>query len=148
MGIRRRTALCSARRIRYARGFHAFIDAAHGLGLSVVLDIVLNHFGPEGNYLPLLSPAFFDAERMTPWGNGIAYEREPVRHYITDAPLYWLTEYRLDGLRFDAIDQIKDELEDAYSPGNCREDPRGDPEPSCSPDHGRQPQRHFPASAR
>lgn len=88
--------------------FHAFIDAAHGLGLSVVLDIVLNHFGPEGNYLPLLSPAFFDADRMTPWGNGIAYEREPVRQYITDAPLYWLTEYRLDGLRFDAIDQIKD----------------------------------------
>ncbi len=91
--------------------FHAFIDAAHGLGLSVVLDIVLNHFGPEGNYLPLLSPAFFYEERMTPWGNGIAYEREPVRHYITDAPLYWLTEYRLDGLRFDAIDQIKDSAE-------------------------------------
>ncbi|HHZ8842739.1 TPA: malto-oligosyltrehalose trehalohydrolase [Enterobacter cloacae] len=88
--------------------FHAFIDAAHGLGLSVVLDIVLNHFGPEGNYLPLLSPAFFDAQRMTPWGNGIAYEREPVRRYILDAPLFWLTEYRLDGLRFDAIDQIKD----------------------------------------
>ncbi len=88
--------------------FHAFIDAAHGLGLSVVLDIVLNHFGPEGHYLPLLSPAFFDAQRMTPWGNGIAYEREPVRHYILDAPLFWLTEYRLDGLRFDAIDQIKD----------------------------------------
>lgn len=88
--------------------FHAFIDAAHGLSLSVVLDIVLNHFGPEGNYLPLLSPAFFDAQRMTPWGNGIAYEREPVRHYILDAPLFWLTEYRLDGLRFDAIDQIKD----------------------------------------
>ncbi|EOL9135858.1 malto-oligosyltrehalose trehalohydrolase [Enterobacter cloacae] len=88
--------------------FHAFIDAAHGLGLSVVLDIVLNHFGPEGNYLPLLSPAFFDEQRMTPWGNGIAYEREPVRHYILDAPLFWLTEYRLDGLRFDAIDQIKD----------------------------------------
>ncbi|MCI8902998.1 MAG: malto-oligosyltrehalose trehalohydrolase [Enterobacter sp.] len=88
--------------------FHAFIDAAHGLGLSVVLDIVLNHFGPEGNYLPLLSPAFFDAQRTTPWGNGIAYEQEPVRQYITDAPLYWLTEYHLDGLRFDAIDQIKD----------------------------------------
>lgn len=88
--------------------FHAFIDAAHGLGLSVVLDIVLNHFGPEGNYLPVLSPAFFDAERMTPWGNGIAYETEPVRQYITEAPLFWLTEYHLDGLRFDAIDQIED----------------------------------------
>ena len=91
--------------------FHAFIDAAHGLGLSVVLDIVLNHFGPEGNYLPLLSPAFFDPERMTPWGNGIAYQTEAVRRYIVDAPLYWLTEYHLDGLRFDAIDQIHDPSE-------------------------------------
>lgn len=88
--------------------FHAFIDAAHGLGLSVVLDIVLNHFGPEGNYLPLLSPAFFHQQRMTPWGNAIAYETAAVRQYISEAPLFWLTEYHLDGLRFDAIDQIED----------------------------------------
>lgn len=88
--------------------FHAFIDAAHGLGLSVVLDIVLNHFGPEGNYLSLLSPGFFHQNRMTPWGNAIAYETEAVRQYITEAPLFWLTEYHLDGLRFDAIDQIED----------------------------------------
>lgn len=88
--------------------FHAFIDAAHGLGLSVVLDIVLNHFGPEGNYLSLLSPGFFHQDRMTPWGNAIAYETEAVRQYITEAPLFWLTEYQLDGLRFDAIDQIED----------------------------------------
>ncbi len=91
--------------------FHAFIDAAHALGLSVVLDIVLNHFGPEGNYLPLLSPAFFHQDRMTPWGNGIAYEVDAVRQYITEAPLYWLSEYHLDGLRFDAIDQINDDAE-------------------------------------
>lgn len=88
--------------------FHAFIDAAHQLGMSVVLDIVLNHFGPEGNYLPLLSPAFFHQDRTTPWGNAIAYETPAVRQYITDAPLFWLSEYRLDGLRFDAIDQIHD----------------------------------------
>ena len=91
--------------------FHAFIDAAHALGLSVVLDIVLNHFGPEGNYLPLLSPAFFHQDRMTPWGNGIAYEVEAVRQYIAEAPLFWLSEYHLDGLRFDAIDQIHDDAE-------------------------------------
>lgn len=91
--------------------FHAFIDAAHALGLSVVLDIVLNHFGPEGNYLPLLSPAFFHQDRMTPWGNGIAYEVDAVRQYIAEAPLYWLSEYHLDGLRFDAIDQINDDTE-------------------------------------
>ncbi|MEX5384712.1 malto-oligosyltrehalose trehalohydrolase [Cronobacter muytjensii] len=88
--------------------FRAFIDAAHGHGLSVVLDIVLNHFGPEGNYLPLLAPDFFHKERMTPWGNGIAYDVDAARRYIVEAPLYWLKEYRLDGLRFDAIDQIED----------------------------------------
>ena len=88
--------------------FKAFIDAAHGHGLSVVLDIVLNHFGPEGNYLPLLAPAFFHKERMTPWGAGIAYDVDAARRYIIEAPLYWLKEFNLDGLRFDAIDQIED----------------------------------------
>ncbi|KNC05819.1 malto-oligosyltrehalose trehalohydrolase [Pantoea sp. RIT-PI-b] len=88
--------------------FKAFIDAAHAHGLSVVLDIVLNHFGPEGNYLPLLAPEFFHHERMTPWGAGIAYDVDAVRRYIVEAPLYWLQEYNLDGLRFDAIDQIED----------------------------------------
>lgn len=88
--------------------FKAFIDAAHGYGLSVVLDIVLNHFGPEGNYLPLLSPDFFHQERYTPWGAGIAYDVDAVRRYIVDVPLYWLNEFHLDGLRFDAIDQIED----------------------------------------
>ncbi|CAH0266321.1 Malto-oligosyltrehalose trehalohydrolase [Rahnella aquatilis] len=88
--------------------FKAFVDAAHGVGISVVLDIVLNHFGPEGNYLPLLAPDFFDAQRMTAWGAGIDYQNEAARCYIVEAPLYWLKEYRLDGLRFDAIDQMKD----------------------------------------
>ncbi|MBF7958006.1 malto-oligosyltrehalose trehalohydrolase [Rahnella victoriana] len=88
--------------------FKAFVDAAHGVGISVVLDIVLNHFGPEGNYLPRLAPAFFDPERMTAWGAGIAYQVDGARQYILDAPLYWLQEYRLDGLRFDAVDQMKD----------------------------------------
>ena len=88
--------------------FKAFVDAAHGHGLSVVLDIVLNHFGPEGNYLPLLSPDFFHQERHTPWGAGIAYDVDAARRYIAEAPLYWLQEFHLDGLRFDAIDQIED----------------------------------------
>ncbi|HEY0208058.1 malto-oligosyltrehalose trehalohydrolase [Acerihabitans sp.] len=86
----------------------AFVDAAHGHGLSVVLDIVLNHFGPEGNYLPLLAPDFFHPERKTPWGAGIAYDVDAVRRYILEAPLYWLKEYHLDGLRFDAVDHIVD----------------------------------------
>ncbi|GLR11030.1 malto-oligosyltrehalose trehalohydrolase [Mixta theicola] len=88
--------------------FKAFVDAAHSHGLSVVLDIVLNHFGPEGNYLPLLAPAFFHQERMTPWGAAIAYDIDAARRYIVEAPLYWLKEFNLDGLRFDAIDQIED----------------------------------------
>jgi len=88
--------------------FKAFVDAAHRHGISVVLDIVLNHFGPEGNYLPLLAPDFFHKERMTPWGAGIAYDADAARRYIAEAPLYWLEEYHLDGLRFDAIDQIED----------------------------------------
>ncbi|AXU95185.1 malto-oligosyltrehalose trehalohydrolase [Erwinia persicina] len=88
--------------------FKAFVDAAHGYGISVVLDIVLNHFGPEGNYLPLLSPDFFHPERTTPWGAAIAWDVDAVRRYIVEAPLYWLKEYNLDGLRFDAIDQIED----------------------------------------
>lgn len=88
--------------------FKTFVDAAHGHGLSVVLDIILNHFGPEGNYLPLLAPDFFHKERMTPWGAGIAYDADAARLYMAEAPLYWLEEFHLDGLRFDAIDQIED----------------------------------------
>jgi malto-oligosyltrehalose trehalohydrolase len=88
--------------------FKAFVDAAHAHGVSVVLDIVLNHFGPEGNYLPLLAPEFFHKDRMTPWGAAIAYDVDAVRRYISEAALYWLEEYHLDGLRFDAIDQIED----------------------------------------
>ncbi|MFB9947650.1 malto-oligosyltrehalose trehalohydrolase [Rhizobium puerariae] len=88
--------------------FKAFVDAAHGHGLSVVLDIVLNHFGPEGNYLPLLAPSFFHREKMTPWGAAIAYDVDPVRRYIVECALYWLEEFHLDGLRFDAVDVIED----------------------------------------
>lgn len=94
--------------------FKAFIDAAHGLGLSVVLDIVLNHFGPEGNYLPLFAPEFFHKKRMTPWEPGIAYDVDAVRRYIVKAPLYWLKEYHLDGLRFDTIDHIDDASDNMY----------------------------------
>ncbi|MEQ1404345.1 malto-oligosyltrehalose trehalohydrolase [Neorhizobium sp. Rsf11] len=91
--------------------FKAFVDAAHGHGLMVVLDIVLNHFGPEGNYLPMLAPSFFHKERMTPWGAAIAYDIDPVRRYIVENPLYWLEEFHLDGLRFDAVDVIEDTSE-------------------------------------
>jgi malto-oligosyltrehalose trehalohydrolase len=91
-----------------ARGLKALIDAAHERGLMVLLDVVYNHFGPDGNYISLYAPEFFHREHRTPWGAGIAYDRRPVRDFLIDNALYWLEEFRLDGLRFDAIDQIAD----------------------------------------
>jgi maltooligosyltrehalose trehalohydrolase len=89
--------------------FKAFVDAAHGLQMMVLLDVVYNHFGPEGNYLPRYAPHFFHPERHTPWGAAIAYERRPVRRFFIENALYWLQEYKLDGLRLDAIDHVRDE---------------------------------------
>jgi malto-oligosyltrehalose trehalohydrolase len=89
--------------------FKAFIDAAHGLGIMVFLDVVYNHFGSEGNHLGQYAPGFFRKDVSTPWGDAIAYEKQEVRAYFLENVLYWLREFRLDGLRFDAIDQIKDE---------------------------------------
>jgi len=86
----------------------ALIDAAHARGLMVLLDVVYNHFGPDGNYLHAYAPDFFDPRRETPWGAGIAYARPPVRAYFVENALYWLEEFRLDGFRFDAIDQVHD----------------------------------------
>jgi malto-oligosyltrehalose trehalohydrolase len=86
----------------------ALVDAAHGLGLMVFLDVVYNHFGPQGNPLPRLAPEFFHPERHTPWGVAIAYERPEVRRFFIDNALMWLRDYRFDGLRFDAVDHIVD----------------------------------------
>jgi maltooligosyltrehalose trehalohydrolase len=87
----------------------ALVDAAHGLGLMVFLDVVYNHFGPEGNPLPRVAPHFFHPERHTPWGVAIAYERPEVRRFFIDNALMWLRDYRFDGLRFDAVDHIRDD---------------------------------------
>ncbi|WP_137391864.1 malto-oligosyltrehalose trehalohydrolase [Rhodoligotrophos defluvii] len=84
------------------------IDEAHGLGLMVFLDVVYNHFGPVGNYLHAYAEAFFDDARKTPWGAGIDYTQRPVRDFFLHNAAYWLEEYRFDGLRFDAVDQIVD----------------------------------------
>ena len=85
------------------------IDAAHARGLMVFLDVVYNHFGPDGNYLHSYAPEFFNPARHTPWGIAIAYQRPPVRNFFIENALYWLQEYRFDGLRLDAIDQIRDD---------------------------------------
>ena len=82
------------------------IDAAHGLGLMVFLDVVYNHFGPDGNYLGAYAASFFRDDVHTPWGQAIDFRQQPVRDFFTENALYWLTEFRFDGLRFDAVHAI------------------------------------------
>ncbi|MCA8102121.1 malto-oligosyltrehalose trehalohydrolase [Burkholderia contaminans] len=87
----------------------ALIDAAHGLGLQVLLDVVYNHFGPEGNLLPRYAPAFFRADRQTAWGPAIDFSREQTSAFFIENALYWLDEFRFDGLRIDAAHAIDDD---------------------------------------
>ncbi|HTJ89667.1 MAG TPA: malto-oligosyltrehalose trehalohydrolase [Acidocella sp.] len=84
------------------------IDAAHGLGLQVFLDVVYNHFGPDGNYLHLYAKSFFRTDRHTPWGVAIDFRRPEVRDFFIGNALYWLRDYRFDGLRLDAVHAIED----------------------------------------
>ena len=83
----------------------ALIDEAHLRGLMVFLDVVYNHFGPEGNYLGRYAPSFF-TEAQTPWGSAIDYRVREVRAFAIENALYWLREYRFDGLRLDAVNTI------------------------------------------
>jgi len=91
-------------------GLKKLVDACHQHGLAVVLDVVYNHLGPEGNYLPEFAPCFTDTHH-TPWGKAINFdgpESDGVRRFIIDNALYWLTEYHVDALRLDAIHGIYD----------------------------------------
>lgn len=90
------------------RALKRLVDAAHARGLMMFLDVVYNHFGPSGNYLAQYAPQFFTDREHTPWGDAIDFTRREVRDFFIHNALYWLTEYRLDGLRFDAVDQIRD----------------------------------------
>ena len=81
------------------------IDEAHLRGLMVFLDVVYNHFGPEGNYLGRYAPSFF-TDAHTPWGSAIDYRVEEARAFAIGNALYWLREYRFDGLRLDAVNTI------------------------------------------
>jgi maltooligosyltrehalose trehalohydrolase len=83
----------------------ALIDAAHQRGLMVMLDVVYNHFGPEGNYLGRYAPSFF-TEAHTPWGSAIDYRVKEVRAFAIENALSWLRDYRFDGLRLDAVNSI------------------------------------------
>ncbi|WP_218068281.1 malto-oligosyltrehalose trehalohydrolase [Candidatus Thiosymbion oneisti] len=90
----------------------ALIQSAHRKGLMVLLDVVYNHFGPEGNFLHQYAPQFFTARHHTPWGTAINFDgpgSETVRRFFIHNALYWLEEYRFDGLRLDAVDAIRDD---------------------------------------
>lgn len=89
----------------------AFVDAAHARGLMVFLDVIYNHFGPEGFRMPLVAPVFTPRHR-TPWGDGINYDDEGsrlMRAFAVHNALFWLEEYHLDGLRLDAVHGIVDD---------------------------------------
>lgn len=93
------------------QGLRRLVDAAHGFGLAVVLDVVYNHLGPEGNVLADFGPYFTDAYR-TPWGAAVNFDgsdSDGVRAYFLDNARHWLEEYHLDGLRLDAVHAIHDE---------------------------------------
>jgi malto-oligosyltrehalose trehalohydrolase len=98
---------------RYGRpeDLKELVDAAHARGLMVYLDVVYNHFGPEGNYLSRYAPAFFTVRHQTPWGAAINLDgehRRTVRDFFIHNALYWLTEYHIDGLRLDAVHSLFD----------------------------------------
>jgi maltooligosyltrehalose trehalohydrolase len=84
----------------------ALVDSAHHHGLMMFLDVVYNHFGPDGNYLACYAPQFFRDDISTPWGPAIDFRRPEVRRFFIENALYWLIEFRFDGLRFDAVHAI------------------------------------------
>ncbi|HEY1288756.1 MAG TPA: malto-oligosyltrehalose trehalohydrolase [Burkholderiales bacterium] len=107
----------------------ALVQAAHRAGLMAFLDVVYNHFGPKGNYLGLYAPQFFTGKHQTPWGAAIDFSVGTVREYFIHNALYWLEEYRFDGLRFDAVHAIVDEsprhvLEDIAAAVHARDPDR------------------------
>jgi malto-oligosyltrehalose trehalohydrolase len=92
--------------------FKLLIEAAHARGIMVILDVVYNHFGPDGDYLHAYAPAFLTGRHKTPWGAGINFdglESRPVREFFVRNALYWIGEYHLDGLRLDAVHAIADD---------------------------------------
>lgn len=92
--------------------FRRFVDSAHARGLGVILDVVYNHLGPDGNYLEKFSSHYFTSNHKTDWGPAINFygpNSGPVREFFVANAAYWIEEYHLDGLRFDATQNIYDE---------------------------------------
>jgi malto-oligosyltrehalose trehalohydrolase len=121
---------------RYGRpeDLKSLVEACHGRGLAVFLDVVYNHFGPEGNYLSRYAPSFTSRRHRTPWGEAMNFDEpgsEVVRAFMVHNALYWLEEFHLDGLRIDAAHSMVDdspvhvleELGRAVADGPARERP-------------------------
>ena len=90
----------------------AFVDRAHALGIGVILDVVYNHLGPDGNFLKSFTPAYFSAKHKTDWGEAINFDGDdagPVREFYLTNAAYWIAEYHLDGLRLDATQNVYDD---------------------------------------
>lgn len=90
----------------------ALVDKAHDCGLMIVLDVVYNHFGPAGNYLNRYASSFFTQRHQTPWGAAINFDdhgRDAVRSYFIQNAIYWINEFKFDGLRLDAVHAIHDD---------------------------------------
>jgi len=101
-----------ARAYGHPDDLRALVDAAHGADLAVVLDVVYNHFGPDGNFLGAYSAHYFNHGRKTPWGDSFNFdgnESGPVRAFFVSNPIYWMEEFHIDGFRLDATHAIGDE---------------------------------------
>jgi maltooligosyltrehalose trehalohydrolase len=95
--------------------FRAFVNTAHARGLAVILDVVYNHVGPDGNFLSMFAEDYFAKKYKTPWGQAINFDGEnsgPVREFYTSNAAYWIKEFHLDGLRLDSTQDIYDSSED------------------------------------
>ena len=104
----------------------AFVDAAHWLGLAVILDVVYNHFGPDGCVVQHFAPQFF-SDHPTEWGDGLNFDAPGsagVREFVRANARYWITEFHLDGLRLDATQSIEDSIDAAHPRGNRERGPR------------------------
>jgi maltooligosyltrehalose trehalohydrolase len=88
----------------------AFVDRAHAVGVGVILDVVYNHLGPDGNYLAEFSADYFTDKYTNDWGRALNFETSaPARAYFVENARYWIDEFHLDGLRLDATQDVKDE---------------------------------------
>src|SRR5262249_46541805 len=99
---------------RYGRpeALKALVEACHAHGIAVFLDVVYNHFGPEGNYLHRYAPTFFNPRQRTPWRDALNFDgpaSEVLRAFVVHNALYWIEEFHVDGLRLDAVHAIHDE---------------------------------------